>query len=250
MGGAGHTVQRMVGAHHGFGTRVLDGPLKDRQKIAPDLAFADRYGRAVQAAGRDRVHREVLGLGDDAGHIGQGFALQAFHDAVGQLAGQMGVFAKGLFGSAPARIPGDLKNRGKGQMNAPGPHLGGNHRTCLANQVAVKRRGHGDHLRQDRVAGSAGAVQAFLGDQDGYAQARIFAAVALDLVREGSVVGNKVVDTADPLRSDNRAQFFRIRPRLVCAAPRDRVAIRHQIGTVNHVGLPDFFPDRHASEQI
>ena len=97
---------------------------------------------------------------------------------------QIGVFAVRFLDSAPARVAADVDYRGEGQLRATRPHLARGYRENASQQVRVP--GTGERYRLWEARGVAGyvAVQAFLVEEDGNAQARVLHRVVLNRIHE------------------------------------------------------------------
>ena len=164
----------------------------------------------------------MLGLGDDGVVCGERITLQAAYHGQSQLTGEVGVFAVVLFDASPAGIAGEVKDRGEDHADAGGAGLRGDGCAGGGGELRVPGGGETDGRGED---GSAEPVQAFLGEEDGNAEAGILDDPGLNVVvlRAGGV---EVVNGADAEGAEGRLRGRRLEAvglelggGLVCARP-------------------------------
>ncbi len=126
-------VDVVVGRHDRAGIGELYRHLERQQEVVVQLAPAEMDRGVIAPAFGEGMAGVMLERGQ---HVAV-FPLQAADIGRGHLAHEIGVFAEGLFGAAPAGVAGDVEHRGKALAAADGAQLGADGGADLLDQRRV-----------------------------------------------------------------------------------------------------------------
>ena len=240
----GDAVDRVVAAHRIARAAVHERGLEHRQAIAEHVVPPHRAGRAVQAAHGVSVAGVVLRLSGDSVGIGQVFALHPAHHLARELTAQMRVLAVGFLPASIARIADQIHDGAVGFMNALRAALRADGASHFTAERGVKGGGQTDLLREaGRFAGHQ-AVQRFLAEQKRDTQPRVFQRVPLDGVRLRGVHAAQL----DAAHAETVQQL--IQTVQVHRGDKAVLVLRGKVAGEVLIRLQDFFPQRHARQQI
>ena len=169
----GHAVDLVVGGHDRVDPRLLHRGLEGLEVLLAQDPLAEEDGGGIDPPFVRPMAREVLGGGEHAaGPQRQALALVAANRGHPQPGGEIGVFAVGLFGAAPARIAGEVEDGRQHLLDAPRSRFPRGHRHDALEEVHVPGAGEADGHGEVRRPRSHEAVDRFLVEHGGDAEPR------------------------------------------------------------------------------
>ncbi len=185
VGGRGDAVVVVERGHDGHGAAVADRLLEGRQIDVAEQALGD-VGRVVVAASLGgSVADEVFGAGGHAGRVADSVALIAPRHGGTHDGRQVGILARTLGDTAPARVAGDVEHRREGPANTGRRSFDGGGAGPLLHELGIECRGLAQRNGEDGLI----AVDHVAAYNNRNAQPALLHGVALQLVgdlgREG-----------------------------------------------------------------
>ena len=258
VGGAGHTVDGVIGSHDGESSGI-NSHAEWREEILKQVAGANGGIVAVLATLRHGISQKMFQRGNRGIRFLNLTAAEAFDHCSSNDAAQRRVFAHGLLDAAPARVAGEVEHRAIADVGALTAYFRGNHFAGLLNERGIPCGGHADAGGENGGPDSHVAVGSFFGNEHGDAEARILDGVFLQRIaghgcqaRSQTVFNGFACPGVGAVDGPEHAGATVFQQRLESVGHFDMLARANRIHFPSQrtEQLPDLFFNRHPAKQV